>query len=323
MTIKEQLLLHLKDNMDAWISGESLSRQLGVSRAAIWKQARNLKEEGYIIQSLPKKGYRLCEISDLLLPGEIRERLGNNLFGGQQIYYYKELDTTNLKAKELASQGVPEGTLIIAEKQTKGRGRRGRSWFSPTGYGIYASMVLRPSIAPTEISSITLMAAVSAAEALIALTPLNFRIKWPNDILLNDKKIAGILTEISSDMDIVDYLIIGIGMNINTPKDVFPPEIKETATSIFIETNRPFQRIEIFSEFLKIYENYYINFEKSGIEPIMERWKELANIVGQRIEVDVMGQKYRGDVVEIENGILILKDHGRTYRIFSGDVTIL
>jgi len=323
MTIKEQLLLHLKDNMDAWISGESLSRQLGVSRAAIWKQARNLKEEGYIIQSLPKKGYRLCAISDLLLPGEIRERLGNNLFGGQQIYYYKELDTTNLKAKELASQGVPEGTLIIAEKQTKGRGRRGRSWFSPTGYGIYASMVLRPSIAPTEISSITLMAAVSAAEALIALTPLNFRIKWPNDILLNDKKIAGILTEISSDMDIVDYLIIGIGMNINTPKDVFPPEIKETATSIFIETNRPFQRIEIFSEFLKIYENYYINFEKSGIEPIMERWKELANIVGQRIEVDVMGQKYRGDVVEIENGILILKDHGRTYRIFSGDVTIL
>ncbi len=323
MTIKEQLLLHLKDNMDAWISGESLSQQLGVSRAAIWKQARNLKEEGYIIQSSPKKGYHLCEISDLLLPGEIRERLGNNLFGGQQIYYYKELETTNLKAKELASQGVPEGTLIIAEKQTKGRGRRGRSWFSPAGYGIYASMVLRPSIAPTEISSITLMAAVSAAEALIALTPLNVRIKWPNDILLNDKKIAGILTEISSDMDIVDYLIIGIGMNINTPKDLFPPEIKETATSILIETNRPFQRVEILSEFLKIYEHYYINFKKSGIEPIMGRWKELANIVGKRIEVDVMGQKYRGDVVEIENGILILKDHGRTHRIFSGDVTIL
>jgi BirA family biotin operon repressor/biotin-[acetyl-CoA-carboxylase] ligase len=324
MTTKDQLLLYLKENQGSWVSGELISNNLSVSRAAIWKHIRKLKEEGYIIESVPKKGYLLSKSSDTITADEIRQGLSTKVFGKKNIIYLNETDSTNTRAKELAAQGAPEGTLVIAEKQTKGRGRRGRSWFSPPGAGIYFSLILRPVISPTETPRITLMTAVALAETLISLMKLKLRIKWPNDILVNGKKLAGILTEISTEMDAVNYIIVGLGLNVNTRFEKFPQEIKEDATSILIENGKQFPRIRLIQNYLKLYEQYYDMFKKNEFEPIMNRWRELADIIGKQIRVDVIGKTHTGKVVDVDNdGVLILKDdQGKLQRIFSGDVTL-
>lgn len=323
-TTKDQLLLYLKENQGNWVSGELISNNLSVSRAAIWKHIRNLKEEGYVIESASKKGYFLSESSDPITADEIRQGLCTKVFGKKNIIFLNETDSTNTRAKELAAQGAPEGTLVIAEKQTEGRGRRGRSWFSPPGGGIYFSLILRPVISPGETPKITLMTAVVLAETLISLMKLKLRIKWPNDILVNGKKLAGILTEISTEMDAVNYIIVGLGLNVNTQFEKFPQDIKENATSILIENGKQFPRVKLIQHYLKLYEIYYDMFKNNDFEPIMKRWRELADIIGKQIRVDVIGKTHIGKVVDVDNdGVLILKDdQGRLQRIFSGDVTL-
>jgi len=323
-TTKDQLLLYLKENQGNWVSGELISNNLSVSRAAIWKHIRNLKEEGYVIESASKKGYLLSESSDPITADEIRQGLCTKVFGKKNIIFLNETDSTNTWAKELAAQGAPEGTLVIAEKQTEGRGRRGRSWFSPPGGGIYFSLILRPVISPGETPKITLMTAVVLAETLISLMKLKLRIKWPNDILVNGKKLAGILTEISTEMDAVNYIIVGLGLNVNTQFEQFPQDIKGNATSILIENGKQFPRVKLIQHYLKLYEIYYDMFKNNDFEPIMKRWRELADIIGKQIRVDVIGKTHIGKVVDVDNdGVLILKDdQGRLQRIFSGDVTL-
>ncbi len=323
-TTKDKLLLYLKKNQGKWVSGELISSKLSVSRTAIWKHIRNFKEEGYIIESAPKKGYLLSKASDPITADEIRQGLSTKVFGKKNIVFLNEIDSTNTRAKELAAQGAPEGTLVIAEKQTSGRGRRGRVWFSPPGGGIYFSLILRPVISPSETPRITLMTAVVAAETLISLVKLKLRIKWPNDILVNGSKLAGILTEISTEMDAVNYIVVGIGLNVNTQLEDLPKEIKKTATSILIETGKPFPRIKLIQHYLKLYEKYYDMFKKNDFKPIMKRWRELADIIGKQIRVDVIGKTHIGKVVDVDNdGVLILKDDkGVLQRIFSGDVTL-
>jgi BirA family biotin operon repressor/biotin-[acetyl-CoA-carboxylase] ligase len=324
MSTKDQLLLYLKENQGNWVSGELISNNLSVSRSAIWKHIHKLKEEGYVIESAPKKGYLLSKASDPITADEIRQGLCTRVFGKKNIIYLKETDSTNTRAKELAAQGAPEGTLVIAEKQTKGRGRRGRSWFSPTGDGIYFSLILRPAISPGETPRITLMTAVVLAETLISLMKLKLRIKWPNDILVNGKKLAGILTEISTEMDAVNYIVVGLGMNVNTRFENFSSEIKENATSILIETGKQFPRIKLIQNYLKLYEKHYDMFKKNNFEPIMNRWRELADIIGKQIRVDIIGKTHTGKVIDVDDdGVLILKDdQGKLQRIFSGDVTL-
>ena len=321
---KDKLLLFLKKNQGNWVSGELISNNLSVSRSAIWKHIQKLKEEGYVIESASKKGYLLSKSSDPITADEIRHGLSTKVFGKKNIIYLNETDSTNKRAKELAAQGAPEGVLVIAEKQTSGRGRRGRSWFSPPGDGIYFSLILRPVISPSETPKITLMTAVVLAETLISLMKLKLRIKWPNDILVNGKKLAGILTEISTEMDAVNYIIVGLGLNVNTLFEKIPQDIKENATSILIETGKPFPRIKLIQHYLKLYEKYYDMFKNNDFEPIMKRWKELADIIGKQIRVDVIGKTHIGKVVDVDNdGVLILKDNqGVLQRIFSGDVTL-
>ena len=323
MSTKDQVLLYLKERKGDWISGESLSNKIAVSRSAIWKHICKLKEEGYVIESSPKKGYLLQKTSHMLLPHEIREGLDTKVFGKRDIVYFKETDSTNTKAKDLAVRGAPEGTLIISEKQTKGRGRKGRNWFSPSQQGIYISLILRPTIPPSEAPKITLLTVVAVAETMLSLTQLEVSIKWPNDILVNGKKIAGILTEISTEMDAIDYIVVGLGLNVNTPS--FPDDIREKATSIFIETGRHFPRVRLIREYLKWYEKYYEILKKIGFEPIIKRWKGLTNIIGHQIIVEMIDRKYMGVVQGIDkDGVLILKDSkGTSHRIFSGDVTLM
>lgn len=323
-TTKYNLLLFLKKNQGKWVSGELISNNLAVSRAAIWKHIHKLKEEGYTIESAPKKGYLLSNASDLITADEIRENLCTKVFGRKNIICLKETDSTNTRAKELAAQGAPEGTLIIAEKQTNGRGRRGRSWFSPSGGGIYCSLILRPAMPPGKTPRITLMTAVVAANTLMSLIKLNLKIKWPNDILVNGRKLAGILTEISADMDSVNYIIVGLGLNVNNLFENSPQDIKKSATSILIETGNRVPRIKFIQNYLKLYEQYYDMFKKNNFKSIMNRWRELADILGKQIKVDVIGKTHIGEVMDVDNdGVLILKDdQGRLQRIFSGDVTL-
>ncbi|MCP4680775.1 MAG: biotin--[acetyl-CoA-carboxylase] ligase [Desulfobacterales bacterium] len=324
-TNKDQLLKYLKEKRGNWISGESVSNKLSVSRSAIWKQIKKLREEGYVIESSPKKGYLLSKSSNLLFADDIPGGLDTKVFGKKGIHYFREIGSTNTKAKDLAASGAPEGTIIIAEQQTEGRGRRGRVWFSPPGKGIYISLILRPEMPPSEAPTMTLMTAIAVAEALISLVKLEVSIKWPNDILVRGKKIAGILTEISTEMDSIDFIIVGLGMNVNIPFESFPKEINDIVTSILIETGKHFSRIELIRAYLHFHEKYYKIFQKSGYEPIIERWKGLSDMIGQHLMVNVLGKEYSGEVIDMDNdGALILKDNqGGLHRIFSGDVTIL
>jgi BirA family transcriptional regulator, biotin operon repressor / biotin---[acetyl-CoA-carboxylase] ligase len=261
--------------------------------------------------------------SDLLLPREIVEGLDTEVLGRKEIVHLVETDSTNARARKLAEQGAPEGTLVVAERQTQGRGRKGRAWFSPSGAGLYTSLVLRPSMPPHEATRITFLTAVAAAEALLHLTDLNVRIKWPNDILVNGKKIAGILTEISTGRGGVDYAVVGLGMNVNTQG--FPDDISEKATSVFIETGERFPRAVLLREYLRQQEACFRRLRTSGFEPILGRWKELADSMGKEIRVRMLENTYEGWVEDIDpEGILILRDRqGISRRILAGDVSFV
>jgi BirA family biotin operon repressor/biotin-[acetyl-CoA-carboxylase] ligase len=318
---RHRLLTYLKENLGQWVSGESISNQLGISRTAIWKHINSLKDDGHLIQSAPKKGYCLARAADLLSPEEISGRLDTRFIGRPSVLVFKETDSTNLQAKILASQGAPEGTVVTAETQTQGRGRRGRSWFSPVGQSIYASIILRPPMAPAQAPQITLMTAVAVVRALRG-AGMDARIKWPNDVLIEGKKIAGILTEISTEMDLVDWVVVGLGLNVNTPADQMPPEIQPIATSVQIQKGGPFSRIELLCALLKNFEDCYELLKTDGFGPIMQQWRQMTDIIGQRVHVDVMETRHFGTVAAVDDdGVLILKDdQGRTRRIFSGDV---
>jgi len=322
MSRKEQVLSFIREKRGEWVSGESLSREFKISRTAIWKHIRRLREEGYGIESSPKKGYLFRTASRMLLPNEIREGLETTVFGKGEIFYFKEIDSTNTRAKDLAIKGALEGTLIISETQSGGRGRMGRDWFSPAQEGIYVSLILRPNISPVEAPKITLLTAVAVAEALLSLTRLDISIKWPNDILINRKKIAGILTELSTELDLISYVVVGVGLNANTSQ--FPPDIRGEATSVFLETGEYFSRVRFLREYLKQHEKYYDISKKIGFGPVIDRWRELADIIGRRIKVRMLDSQYTGVVEDIdENGELIIKgDEGGYQRVFSGDVTL-
>ncbi len=324
MSNRTKLLKELKKNTGSFISGETLSNMLGISRSAVSKHIAVLKESGYIIDSTPKVGYRLSKTTNLMLPDEIREGLKTRVLGQADIIHYPLIDSTNNQAKTLAINGAPEGTLVVAEAQSAGRGRKGRTWFSATDDGICLSLILRPSIPPGEISQITLMTAVAAAEALLEATDIDVTIKWPNDLLINGKKLAGILTEMSMEMDAIDYIIIGLGMNVNTDISVFNGEIQDIATSLYIESSIQHSRVDIIQLFLQQFEKYYLEVQTHGFSSIIKRWKKLSNILGQYVTVDVSGKKIRGFVDDIgEDGVLILKDdEKKIHRILSGDVLL-
>ncbi|MBU1168750.1 MAG: biotin--[acetyl-CoA-carboxylase] ligase [Proteobacteria bacterium] len=324
MDTRDILLKALKKNKGTFVSGEALSHELGISRAAVSKHVAILKNTGYAISSTPGKGYVFRENPDLLLPGEIRHGLDTRIFGHHLIDYHTLITSTNDRAKELASAGVPEGTLVLAEEQTAGRGRKGRPWFSTAGDGICLSLILRPHMSPSEASRITLMTAVALSETLLGLTRLPVLIKWPNDILIKGKKLAGILTEMSMEMDQVDFVVVGLGLNVNSPPDHFSPEVREIASSLLIETGTTWNRAALVREFLKWFENYYSLIQGQGFSAVMKRWKELSDIIGRDVTVDMLGSRIQGCVEDVDDeGVLILRDpSGIFHRVISGDVLL-
>ena len=290
--MKDTLLAVLKENAGTYVSGEELSRKLGVSRTAIWKHIGSLRDQGYGVQSSPRLGYKLVSVPDLLLPAEIREGLHTVLLG-KQIHYRAEIDSTNRLAKQLAIDGEPEGSVILAEQQRTGRGRMGREWSSPAG-GIWMSVILRPKLAPYQVQAFTLVAAVAAVEATIHTTGVTPGIKWPNDLLLGKKKVAGILTEVSAEMERVNYLVLGVGLNANISGTLFHGQLLGEATSLFAETGISVERTRWVQSFLETLEHYYFLASQDGFARVFDSWRRYSVTLGQWVTVRIADRAVTG-----------------------------
>lgn len=272
MPVKSEILALLKKNQPGFVSGEEISDSLQVSRTAIWKHIKALREDGYVIESHPRVGYRLVSVPDRLYPDEITTHLRTRLIG-KSVVYFPETVSTNDAAKELAAAGIPEGTLVVTEEQTGGRGRLGRAWHSPAGRGIWLSVILRPDINPMDAPKITLLTAVALARTLAAYPGIKPGIKWPNDILVEGRKIAGILTEMNAELDRVNFIVLGIGININTSLKEFPAELRDTATSLYTAAGRHWDRLEFLAKMLENLEELYLMLTQGRFPAIIKEWK--------------------------------------------------
>lgn len=320
MTVRDVILEILKAHQDDWASGEELSVRLKMSRAAVWKHIAKLRNDGYEIEASTRKGYQLKSAPSLLLPAEIRDGLKTSVWGKRDIVYHPETASTNTDAKVLATQGAPEGTIIIAERQTRGRGRLGRTWFSPRSQGIYISFIIRPRLSLQAAPILTPLAAVVAAEALAEETGLEVFLKWPNDIMVSGKKIGGILTEIGSEMDRVDFAVVGLGLNVHIWG--FPDDLEGKATSIALETSRRISRAGLVRGCLGKLETVYEQQKRSGSGPLLTRYKKLTAVVGKEATLDSGGHRFSGRVCDLdEHGALLVEDgEGKTTRVVSGDI---
>ena len=323
--LDEKILNVLRHNKDSYVSGEELCKLAGISRAAIWKHIEKLREEGYDIEALPHLGYKLVSIPDSLIPSEIKWKLKTKVFG-RSVISYRKVDSTNIVAYELAEKGMKEGTVILADEQVKGKGRHGRHWTSPSKGGIYMSCILRPSITPNEISRITLLAAIAVAQAIRDVTFLEVTIKWPNDIMIDHKKLCGILTEMKAEQDSVDFVVLGIGINVNVPVKQLP----KGATSIKEELRRRgekinLSRVELTKRVLERLEEYYNLMKSEGFEPIIDIWKDLSVMIGSRVKVSIHGRTFEGLAHDINpDGALVVRtESGVLEKVSSGDVIMV
>ena len=306
-----------------YVSGEVLARKLKISRVAVWKQIQKLKDMGYKITSDQNLGYCLVSRPDLLLPQEIQRGLSANYIG-KEIHYFPELKSTNIMAKEKAlyrAEGIDEGTLIITERQSAGKGRLGREWFSPVG-GIWLSIILYPQLSPSYISRITLMTAVAVVKAIKVCTQIESQIKWPNDILINEKKVCGILTEMSAELDIINWVVVGIGINVNVDHRDFPEDIQENTISLKETSGKEISRVKLVQTFLQEFEKYYESLKRKEFSSILKEWKLYSHTLGKKIRVDMGERIIIGKAVDIyEEGALILKkEDGELVEIISGTI---
>lgn len=315
------ILKYLKEK--EYVSGEVIAQKLGISRVAVWKQIQKLKDMEYKITSDQNLGYCLVSRPDLLLPQEIQRGLSTNYIG-KEIYYFPELKSTNIIAKEKAlhrAEGIDEGTLIIAERQSAGKGRLGREWFSPAG-GIWLSIILYPQLSPSYISRITLMTAVAVVKAIKVCTRIESQIKWPNDILIDEKKVCGILTEMSAELDMINWVVVGIGINVNIDIRDFPKDIQENTISLKEISGKKISRVKLVQTFLQEFEKYYESLKRREFSSILKEWKLYSHTLGKKIRVDIGEKIITGEVIDInESGALILKkEDGELVEIISGTI---
>ncbi|KNF07823.1 bifunctional ligase/repressor BirA [Gottschalkia purinilytica] len=321
--MKEAIIRILKENEEEFISGQEISNKLNVSRTAIWKYIKLLKEEGYNIDSVSRKGYRLLSSPDIVTYEEIKPFLNTKNIG-KKIIHFDSINSTNIKGKALADNGEEEGVVVIAEEQTGGKGRLGRNWVSPKGKGIWMSIILRPNIDPMDATKITQIAAASVYTGLEEIG-IESHIKWPNDIVLNGKKICGILTEMSGEMIKINYLVVGIGINANIDYNDFPKEVREKATSIKEELGKEVSRKQIIGNILNNFEKLYNEFlEKGNIESSIKICRDRSILIGKKIKIISKGKEIERLAVDItDTGELIVKDNlGEITKIISGEVSV-
>lgn len=314
-------LLELLHNGD-FVSGEKISEEIGVSRTTIWKHINKLKQQGYQIESATNKGYRLVKIPDRIVPEEVYLGLKTDYIG-REIKVFSSLGSTNERAKELARKDFPTGTVVIAEEQTAGKGRLGRSWFSPPGTGLWFSLIVRPDIPPNKAPFLTIIASLTLVKALSELNPeLKPLIKWPNDILIDDRKVCGILSELNADLGMINFAVIGIGINVN--QDYFPEELSAKATSLKIALNTRIDRTGLLQGILNFFEGYYQKLLEGRFKEILKEWKGYLNILGESVTIYSGSETYQGRVIDISSlGELVIKDNsGKVWSFWAGDVTL-
>lgn len=320
--MRARILKLLRQQSQDYLSGEEISRQLAVSRTAVWKHIQELKNHGYEIEAHPRKGYRLKSRPDLLLPEEIRAGLATQLLGKQIVHFY-DTSSTNNEAKRLAADDAVEGTIVVSEAQTLGRGRLNRGWFSPHGGGVWVSVILRPPFPPQEAPKCTLMAAVATVEAIREASGLNCGIKWPNDILWQGRKLVGILTEMSAEMDAINFVVLGIGINVSLQESDFPEELRNIGASVSMGAEREVSRVEVLQKLLERLEYWYQVVKQEGFEPVLEAWRRESVTLGQPVRVLAGEETYDGVAEELaEDGSLLVRTENGLRRVLAGDVSL-
>jgi len=314
------LLTLLAENSTIVISGARIAKEIGVSRSTVWRWVERLRELGVKVKGQPASGYFLERVPDILTPDMLRQRLKGSLFG-KRIYHFFKTDSTNRVALELGHAGEPEGAVVLAEEQTAGRGRAGRTWLSERAAGIYLTLLLRPKLAPVQAPLLTMMAGLSAHAAVQAMTGLKVDLKWPNDVLIRGKKAGGILTEMHAEPEQIRFVAVGIGLNVNQEK--FPGELANLATSLRVETGKPQSRLELLVRLLREFESDYNQFLREGAGRVVARFEALSSYAsGKRVRVTNGVESYTGITAGLgpEGLLQVRRDDGQLSTVIAGDV---
>lgn len=319
METKEEILRRLREAGD-YVSGETISARLGISRAAVWKGIRALREEGYGIRAVTNRGYRLDSCPDRYSEAEIGAGLETEVLG-RRIFCYDSVDSTNEEAKRHALSGAPNGSVFVAEEQTGGKGRLGRGWASPPGTGLWFSILLRPGLLPPHLPVTTLVAGLAVARAVRNLTGCGACIKWPNDIVIGGKKVCGILTEMAAEIDRVEFVVVGIGVNVNNA--AFPEDIREKATSLRLESGGPVRRVKLLREILLQFEA--LLKRKAGSDPAFRKeYRALCVSLGRRVGFTENGVPASGTAVDVSprGELIVLLPDGSRRAVNAGEVVV-
>ncbi len=314
------LLRLFADNATIAISGSRIAKEIGVSRSTVWRWVERLREVGVRVKGKPNTGYFLERVPDILTPDRVRQRLKGSMFA-KRIHHFFRTDSTNRVAMELGYVGEPEGAVILAEEQTAGRGRAGRNWHSERAAGIYVTLLLRPKISPVQAPLLTMMAGLSAHAAIQAQTGLQPDVKWPNDLILNGKKVGGILTEMHAEPTLVRFVIVGIGINVN--QETFPSELNRVATSLSVETGKNQSRLELLARLLREFETDYNRFLREGSSSVTERFTHISSYaLGKTVRVTNGNETYVGVTAGLRpEGLLqVQREDGEVVTVLAGDV---
>jgi len=316
-------VVDLLGNAAAGLSGTEIGRQIGISRAAVWKHVSHLRRNGYRIEGAPSRGYRLVGIPDRLSPTELSGKLSSKVLG-RVVHYEEEVDSTNRLAREVARAGAVEGTVVIADTQTAGRGRLGRSWFSPPSVNLYLSVVLRPDIPPARAPQLALVAAGAVAASIEEVAGIRPAIKWPNDVILHGRKVAGILTEMDSEADRVVFAIVGVGVNLNVSAETLARALPGTATSLAAATGRSVDRVAFAARLLAELEQRYSCYLTQGFGALRKEWESYSCLTGHEVTVTGPEGRRQGQVIGVDQGgaLCLRGAGGRTIRVLAGDVTL-
>ncbi|GAB6990270.1 biotin--[acetyl-CoA-carboxylase] ligase [Paenibacillus pini] len=322
---KGETLLHIfSQHPETFVSGEEISRSLSISRTAVWKQINKLREAGYEFEAVPHKGYRMVSKPDAIQPVALIQALGTSMMGSR-LKVLGSTTSTQDEARALAEDGAPEGTLVIAEEQTGGKGRLGRKWFSPAGKGVWMSLILRPNQPLQDTPQLTLLAGVAVCRAVRKMTGLDAGIKWPNDLLVDRRKICGILLESAAEEEHVRYCIVGIGISVNLDETDYPPELQGVATSLKIASGTTVDRTQLIAAVMVEFETLYELYCSQGFQPIASLWEALSVTLGESVTIkNIYGDEVHGVAAGISAAGALLVDmgDGRQVPVFSGDVEL-
>lgn len=324
MSTDAQILCALRAPGEGSVSGADLAQRLGITRAAVWARIEELRALGYEITASPHGGYRLVTTPDVLHADDLLSRLGKARVVGRDIRVFRQTTSTNDIVEKLARDGVKEGAVVFAESQTRGRGRLGRKWLSPAGQGLWFSVLLRPALRAQEATQLTIAAATALARAIREQTGLAPEVKWPNDLLMGGRKTAGILTELTAELDRIHHVILGLGIDVNQTSTDFPPELRRLATSLRIETGRVVDRAALAVAVLRELDRDYARLVAGQFEAVAGEWETLCSTLGTEVVIAIGDRRVRGRAESLDNdgALLVRTEHGRLERITGGDVTL-